>query len=98
MYFADFLPPSMTCNIGMLSNFFSRNYDESDWFLEDFNNVMIDKIKDTFEHFGKDYGLLCIVFIILNLLYLYIILGEPEINHSFPSLPTMDFPEPNFAY
>lgn len=55
-YFADFLPPSMTCNIGMLSNFFSRNYDESDWFLEDYNKVMVNKIKDTFEHFGKNYG------------------------------------------
>lgn len=46
----------MTCNIGMLSNFFNRNYDESDWFLEDYNKVMVNKIKDTFEMFGKDCG------------------------------------------
>lgn len=38
----------------MLSNFFSRNDDDqSDWFLEDYNNIMINKIKNTFENFGK---------------------------------------------
>lgn len=52
-YFIDILPSSMTCNIGMLSNFFSRKDDESDWFLEDYNNIMNNKIKNIFEHFGK---------------------------------------------
>jgi len=46
----DFLPPSMTCNIEMLSNFFNtKNDDNSDWFLEDYDN----KIKKTFEDFGE---------------------------------------------
>jgi len=50
----NFLPPSMTCNIDMLSNFFSiKNDNNSDWFLEDYNNNMINKIKRTFEDFGE---------------------------------------------
>lgn len=44
----------MTCNIGMLSDFFnSKNDNKSDWFLEDYNNTMVNKIKNTFEDFGK---------------------------------------------
>lgn len=41
----------------MLSNFFKSNDDdnEKDWFLEDYNNIMINKIKNTFEKFGKYY-------------------------------------------
>jgi len=44
----------MTCNIGMLSNIFDSKSDESDWFLEDFNNIMKGKIQKTFEDFGKE--------------------------------------------
>lgn len=55
LYFTDFLSPSMTCNIGMLSDFFSsKNDDKCDWFLEDFNNIMNHKIQKTFEEFGKN--------------------------------------------
>jgi len=44
----------MTCYIDMLSNFFSiKNDNNSDWFLEDYNNNMINKIKRRFEDFGK---------------------------------------------
>lgn len=40
----------------MLSDFFnSKNDDEKDWFFEDYNNIMVNKIKKTFEEFGKDY-------------------------------------------
>jgi len=54
--FADILPPSMTCNIGMLSDFFGGNKnDTSDWFLEDYNKIMINKIKNQFDHFGNNY-------------------------------------------
>jgi len=50
----DFLPSSMTCNIGKLSDFFSsKSDDEGDWFIDDYNNIMNDKIKDTFEQFGE---------------------------------------------
>jgi len=50
------LPPSMTCNIGMLSEFFGgNNNDTSDWFLEDYNTIMIDKIKNKFDTFGSNY-------------------------------------------
>jgi len=50
----DVLPVSMTCNIDMLSNFFnSKNSDEGDWFIDDYNNIMINKVKDTFEKFGE---------------------------------------------
>lgn len=54
-YITDFLPPSMTCNIGLLSDFFSGNndVDDNDWFLEDLNNIMINKVKNTFDNFGK---------------------------------------------
>lgn len=45
----------MTCNIGMLSDFFSsKNDDKCDWFIEDFNNIMSHKIQKTFEEFGKN--------------------------------------------
>lgn len=38
----------------MLSNFFStKNDEESDWFLEDYNNIMINEINNTFDNFGK---------------------------------------------
>lgn len=55
-YFTECLPPSMTCNIGLLSKFFSgsKDVDDNDWILEDLNNIMINKIKNTFENFGKD--------------------------------------------
>jgi len=44
----------MTCNIGMLSEFFGgNNNDTSDWFLEDYNTIMIDKIKNKFDTFGE---------------------------------------------
>lgn len=57
LYFTDVLPPSMTCNIGMLSEFFgANNNDTSDWFLEDYHKIMIDKIKYQFDNFGKDNG------------------------------------------
>ncbi|CAI6351513.1 unnamed protein product [Macrosiphum euphorbiae] len=50
----DVLPPSMTCNIGMLSEFFGgNNNDTSDWFLEDYHNIMIHKIKNQFDNFGE---------------------------------------------
>ncbi|CAH1738584.1 unnamed protein product [Aphis gossypii] len=50
----DILPPSMTCNIGMLSEFFGGNKnDTSDWFLEDYNKIMINKIKNQFDNFGE---------------------------------------------
>lgn len=56
IYITDCLPASMTCNIGMLSDFFnSKNDNQSDWFLEDYNNTMVNKIKNTFEDFGKYY-------------------------------------------
>jgi len=57
LYFTDVLPPSMTCNIGILSEFFGgNNNDTSDWFLEDYHNIMIHKIKNQFDNFGKDNG------------------------------------------
>jgi hypothetical protein len=44
----------MTCNIDMLSDFFSTKNDvENDWFLEDYNNIMINEINNTFDNFGK---------------------------------------------
>lgn len=47
---------SMTCNMDMLSDFFnSKNNDKGDFFIDDYNNIMINKIKNTFEKFGKDY-------------------------------------------
>lgn len=47
----------MTCNIGILSEFFGgNNNDTSDWFLEDYHNIMIHKIKNQFDNFGKDNG------------------------------------------
>lgn len=50
----------MTCNIGMLSDFFSsKNDDNCDWFLEDFKNIMNHKIQKTFEEFGKNNYFLC---------------------------------------
>ncbi|XP_050420422.1 uncharacterized protein LOC126833251 [Adelges cooleyi] len=52
----DTLPSSMTCNIAMLSDYFNTNTindDKDDWFLEDYNKIMKDKIKNTFEYFGK---------------------------------------------
>lgn len=40
----------------MLSEFFGgNNNDTSDWFLEDYHKIMIDKIKNQFDNFGKDY-------------------------------------------
>lgn len=57
-YFTDFLPSSMTCNLDLLSDFFSSKDDESDWFLEDYNNIMIDTIKNTFDNFGKYFKVL----------------------------------------
>lgn len=52
--FSDSLPSSMTCNIDMLSDFFStKNNEESDWFLDDYNNVMVNEIKNTFNNFGN---------------------------------------------
>jgi len=44
----------MTCNIGMLSDFFSsKNDDKNDFFLDTYNDGMINKIQNTFETFGK---------------------------------------------
>lgn len=51
----------MSCNIGMLSNFFgNKKSDENDWFLEDYSKTMINKIKNTFENFGKYFKRLVI--------------------------------------
>ncbi|XP_025416647.1 uncharacterized protein LOC112687888 [Sipha flava] len=51
----DSLPDNMTCNIDMLSDFFSTKNDvENDWFLEDYNNIMINEINNTFDNFGND--------------------------------------------
>lgn len=56
--FTDALPSSMTCNIGMLSDFFScNNNDPRDFFLEDYHSIMIEQIKNQFDNFGKDLRL-----------------------------------------
>lgn len=90
LLFTDILPPSMTCNISMLSNFFSRNDDDrSDWFLEDYNNVMINKIKNTFEHFGRVFN----SFWIYKYIKYFFFLGEPNVENTFPPMPIMEFPE-----
>ncbi|VVC40610.1 Hypothetical protein CINCED_3A021152 [Cinara cedri] len=49
----DSLPSSMTCNIGMLSDFFNFKNGNDNWFLEDYNKIMINKIQNTFENFGE---------------------------------------------
>ncbi|XP_022163225.1 uncharacterized protein LOC111028778 [Myzus persicae] len=50
----DALPSSMTCNIGMLSDFFScNNNDPRDFFLEDYHSIMIEQIKNQFDNFGE---------------------------------------------
>lgn len=58
LYVIDFLPASMTYNIGMLNDFFSsKNDDENDFLLNDYNNnsIISDKMKNTFEQFGKNF-------------------------------------------
>lgn len=89
----------MTCNIGMLSNFFStKDDDESDWFLEDFKNIMEDKVKNTFEKFGKNCFVYCKK--LFSTIYLFFVLGEPDEDNSYlsslPPLPVLDFPEISF--
>jgi len=39
----------------MLNDIFGSKNDDGDWFLDDYKNVMINKIKDTFDKFGKEY-------------------------------------------
>lgn len=59
LYVIDFLPASMTCNIGMLNDFFSsKNDDENDFLLHDYNNnsIISDKMKNKFEQFGKNFN------------------------------------------
>ncbi|XP_050545097.1 uncharacterized protein LOC126907679 [Daktulosphaira vitifoliae] len=51
----DCLPSNMTSNISMLSDFFNTHSfnEEDDWFIEDYKNTMVAKIKNTFEYFEK---------------------------------------------
>lgn len=94
--FIDSLPSSMTCNINMLSDFFNfKNGDDSDWFLEDYNNIMFDKIRNTFDKFGKVFEFdITIILPLLYIINLINILGEQDrVQSSYPPMPQMDFSE-----
>lgn len=86
----------MTCNINMLSDFFNfKNGDDSDWILEDYNKIMLDKIQNTFETFGKVFDFyINIVLPLLCLIHLINILGEQDkVQFSYPPMPQIDFSE-----
>lgn len=79
----------------MLSDFFSsKNDDKDDFFVDAYNDVMINKIKNTFEIFGKYlYLIWWSVLLLILFVCLFVILQgeEADVEHCLPPLPVLDF-------